>query len=249
MYKSINVIFLNLALLCLLTTSCQQQLYYQYQGGFEQIDEQINPDPETQAFVSPYKDKMDTEMNQIIGESSVQLTKESGESLLGNFVTDIQKEFAEETFGYKLDISVMNNGGMRNELPEGPITLGHIYELSPFDNYLVILEIKGTDVKKLAEFIARKKNMAVKGISFEVLEDKLISFQINGKQVQDNQTYLLAINDYLANGGDDMEFLAGLPKKEDSNILLRDMLIKMIKKKTESGQKLSAQIEGRQIYK
>ncbi|MFD2037235.1 5'-nucleotidase C-terminal domain-containing protein [Belliella marina] len=248
MIKYHKTTLLHLALLCILATSCKQQLHYQYQGGYEQIDGQAIPDPETQTFVNPYKEEMEAEMNQVIGESSISLTKGQGESLLGNFVTNIQKEFAEETYGYQVDISLMNNGGMRNELPEGAITLGHIYELSPFDNYLVILELQAADVKNLAEFIARRKNMAIQGLSVVGLEDELLSFQINGKEVMENQTYLLVINDYLANGGDDMEFLAGLPKKEDSNILLRDMLINMIKKKTGKGEKLYAQIEGRQIH-
>ncbi|MFN3803398.1 5'-nucleotidase C-terminal domain-containing protein, partial [Belliella pelovolcani] len=205
-------------------------------------------DPALTEMVSPYKAKMEAEMSTIIGQSVKALTRNRGESLLGNFVADLQRAYAEQEFGISIDISIINNGGMRNDLPEGNITLGNIYELSPFDNYLVILELTAQDVQKLAEFMAARKNMAVSGMEIIGEGNQVQSFKVNGQALDSNKVYLLAINDYLANGGDNMDFLTDLPVMENTDLLLRDMLIQMIKAKTARGEMLDAQIEGRQKY-
>ncbi|MCH7413665.1 5'-nucleotidase C-terminal domain-containing protein [Belliella sp. R4-6] len=237
------------SMISLLFLNCSPQLGFQFQGNYKAADETINQEENFVQFVSPYKEAMEEKMGTVIGISDKALTKEGRENLLGNFVTDIQKEYAEKKFGLTIDISIINNGGMRNELPIGQISLGNLYELSPFDNYLVILELQSSDVIKLAEFMTERKNMSVSGMRILGQDNQLKEFSVNGKPVETGKTYLLAINDYLANGGDNMDFLIGLPLKENSNILLRDMLIEMIQGKTSEGKNLNAEIEGRQIYR
>ncbi len=46
------------------------------------------------------------------------------------------------------DIAITNGGGLRRTLEKGPITMGDMYEIMPFDNYLVTFDLKGEDVKK-----------------------------------------------------------------------------------------------------
>ncbi|MCH7399618.1 5'-nucleotidase C-terminal domain-containing protein [Belliella sp. DSM 107340] len=237
------------SMISLLFLNCSPQLGFQFQGNYKAADETIEQEESFVQFVSPYKETMEEKMGTVIGVSEKALTKEGRENLLGNFVTDIQKEYVEKKFGLAVDISIINNGGMRNELPLGKITLGNIYELSPFDNYLVVLELQSNDVIKLAEFMTERKNMSVSGMRIYGEDNQLKEFSVNGKSVEQGKTYLLAINDYLANGGDNMDFLMGLHIKENSNILLRDMLIEMIQEKTSEGKNLNAEIEGRQIYR
>lgn len=238
-----QVLFASLISICLL--GCSPQLNYQASGEFTTINESIQQEAELVAFIEPYKDNMEAKMGSVIGTTQKALTRAGRESLLGNFVSDLQLEYAQEAFGYPIDISIINNGGMRNDLPEGPVTLGNIYELSPFDNFLVVLELQADDVKKLAEFIAVRKNMAFQGMRITSENDKLAELNIDGKDLESGKTYLLVINDYLANGGDNMEFLIGLPVKENSTTSIRDMLIMMIQQKTAAGEILNAKIEGR----
>lgn len=243
-----KIISSSLSLALVFFVACSPQLGHQFTGGFIANDLEIMADPALTEMVSPYKAKMEAEMSTIIGQSTKALTRSRGESLLGNFVADLQRAYAEQEFGINIDISIINNGGMRNDLPEGNITLGNIYELSPFDNYLVILELTAQDVQKLAEFMAARKNMAVSGMEIIGEGNQVQSFKVNGQALDSNKVYLLAINDYLANGGDNMDFLTDLPVRENTDLLLRDMLIQMIKAKTARGEKLDAQIEGRQKY-
>ncbi|PRY87530.1 5'-nucleotidase-like protein [Mongoliibacter ruber] len=230
-----------------LLIACAPQLQKSAQVTFLPLDSNVAVHPEMEDFVSPYRENLEAEMGKVIGETTSEINKAgSGETALGNLITDLQKEHAEQTFGYSIDISAMNNGGIRNILPMGEITLGNIYELSPFDNYLYILELDSERLRKLAEYAVSRKSLGLSGLYVESEGGKLVRYLVNGKQVEDDKTYLLAVNDYMASGGDNMDFLIDAPRKEQTDIVLRDLLIERIKALTEKGEKISARIEGRQ---
>lgn len=230
---------------------CQRPLYKNLaQGSFIAVDEESPLDSALYAFVNPFKVQLEAEMGKVIGESVRQLDKSgAGETPLGNLIADFQKEYAEEFFGYPVDISIINNGGIRNVLPQGNITLGNVFEISPFDNYLFVLELSSQDIQSLAEYATKGKNLGITGMYIVAENNTVKEVLIAGKPVQANTTYLLAVNDYLASGGDNMGFLTNLKRKEESSILLRDILRVGISKRTARGEKIDASIEGRQIYK
>jgi 2',3'-cyclic-nucleotide 2'-phosphodiesterase (5'-nucleotidase family) len=207
-------------------------------------------DPELQSLVEKYRKGMEAEMGIVIGNSNVALTNSlKGETALGNFVADVQKTVAEELLGKPIAISVINNGGLRNSLPKGPITVGNIYELSPFDNYLMILEMRAADILNLAKYVAINQNLGIRGITITSENGEVKSLEVNGEQPNENEIYYLAVNDYLASGGDNMQFLQNLNRKETYDLLLRDMLIEHIRELQAKGESINSQIEGRQIHK
>lgn len=227
---------------------CSPKLYKSHESEFFPINESIPADAAMTAYLQPFKVELEAKMNTVIGESEKALSKSgSGETALGNLVADFQKEFAEEAFGYPIAISIMNNGGLRNSLPEGAITLGNIYELSPFDNYLYVLELTAYDVQQLAEFAVKNKNLAVNGMFIESSAGELQRFLVDGNPVDADKIYLLVVNDYLANGGDNMGILKDLPRKQVSDLILRDVLIEKIRQKAAIGERIISNIEGRQV--
>lgn len=239
-----NLLLLSLAFLLI---CCSPQLYKTATGEHIAVNEQVKPSPEIDTFIQPYKTRLAEEMNTVIGETSGAILKiGQGETALGNLVADYQKAFAEMNLGFSIDISIMNNGGIRNNLPKGQITLGNIYELSPFDNYLYVLELNSDNVKDLAAFAARRKILGIAGMNIVAKNGEVTEIKINGEPPLPGKTYLLAVNDYLANGGDGMEMLTLLPRKIETDFLLREILITQIKSTTEKGQKITANIEGRQ---
>jgi 2',3'-cyclic-nucleotide 2'-phosphodiesterase (5'-nucleotidase family) len=241
--------FYHLFLTIFFVASCTGKLYKTSDAGFLIVDDQVIEDERISAFIQPYKAQLEAEMNTIIGETAAAIIKNgNGETPLGNLVADFQKEFAETALGYPIDISIINNGGMRNNLPEGPITLGNIYELSPFDNYLHVLILNGNQVLNLAEFAFERKILGISGMFIEAYEDELVNVKVNGKDIDFEKSYLLAVNDYLASGGDNMEFLVNLPRKEETDFLLREIIIHQIKDITKNSEKIFAQTEGRQKY-
>lgn len=233
----------------LLLSNCSPTPFKTGEAQFINLDTEISIDPETRNFIQPYKDNLEKEMNSVIGETTEAILKTgNGETPIGNLVADFQKEFAENMLGYPIDISIINNGGIRNTLPKGNITLGHIYELSPFDNYLQILELDHKDVRELVEFAVSRKILGISGMQITAKNGQILALKINGEELSTDKKYLLAVNDYLASGGDGMGFLSDIPRKAETEYLLREILIETIKAKTASGLKIEAKVEGRQKF-
>ena len=97
--------------------------------------------------VQPYKLKMDSIMNEVLGTSEQALLKGLPEGNLGDFVSDAVLKKANDNYKpddkINADVCLLNNGGLRSQLPKGKITLGNVFELMPFENEIVVLTIKG----------------------------------------------------------------------------------------------------------
>ena len=243
-----SIVFL--LFIALTFSSCQPNILTNQESSFLRVQQDVEKEKDLFQMIQPYRKNLEAEMNVPIGYSEMEMSHRGiGETALGNFVADVQKSFAEEIFGYDIDLSVMNNDGLRNSLPKGEITIGNIYELSPFDNYLYILALEAKDIQKLAEYIVEKRNLGINGMFIKSEAGVIETLMLNGQAPQEGKVYKLAINDYLANGGDNMAFLKELPRLEISNHLLRDILIREIKLQKDKGLSISSKIEGRQILK
>ncbi|MFC7667880.1 5'-nucleotidase C-terminal domain-containing protein [Hymenobacter humi] len=203
-------------------------------------------DPAAAALIAPYHDKVTTQMQEVLGNAPSALVKMPGESPLANFVADLQRARASQALGQPVPLGVMTNGGLRAGLPAGPVTLGSVFELMPFENELVVLDAPGPVVQRLFEYAARIK-MAVSGATYTVTFDGLPKdIRIGGQPFDANQnkTWPIAISDYLASGGDNMVFFKELTPRH-TNILLRNAIADYIRGLTKAGKPVTAQVEGR----
>src|SRR5690606_31538462 len=192
--------FLFFALIfSLIFTSCHNYFVRRGEAAYTrlQIDSTLEDDASLIQLYAPYRSQLDAEMSQVIGYSDVDLTKpaDAVETLLGNFFADAL--LAE---GRKLDpdaeFSFGTKGGLRIELPRGEITIGNLFELMPFENELVLLELSGDRVQQLAEFIAATDGQPVSGLRMTISEGKPANITIAGKPLDRSRTYKLVTYDY-----------------------------------------------------
>ena len=201
-------------------------------------------DAKMAAEIAPYRQRVTEQMSVVLGTAPVALTKNSGESPLGNFVADLQRERAALALHQPIDLAVMTNGGLRTAFPAGPITLGTVFELMPFENKLVVLDAPGPVVQQLFDYSARIK-MAVSGATYAVTSDgKPSDIRIGGQPFNPARTYAIAISDYLAGGGDNLIFFKPLAQR-DTGVLLRQAITDKITALTAQGKLVQAQVEGR----
>lgn len=186
-------------------------------------------------------------MDQVIGYSAVPLSKAQPECTMGNFMTDAQLVIARKTEP-GTQVSIMNYGGIRIPyVSPGAITKGKIYEMMPFDNKLTIVEVPGKVLHQLCDLIAAYGGWPVSGITFRIKDKKAENILVAGKPLNDQLIYLTAMSDYIANGGDNCDFLMPC-KKSYLNIFVRDMLIEYVTGLQTKGEKLNAQLEKRISY-
>ena len=132
-------------------------------------------------------------------------------------------------------------------MPEGIVRRGDIMLISPFENYLVVLEMKGSDLLELMRNIAAVKGEAVSSsVRMEITADgQLLSCTIGGKEIDPERTYTVATIDYLAEGNDKMYALKKAVKRHDIGLLARDAMMEYVIKH----RIIDSKMEGRIVVK
>jgi 2',3'-cyclic-nucleotide 2'-phosphodiesterase (5'-nucleotidase family) len=198
-------------------------------------------------MLQPYAVSMNASMDKVIGFSNNNLSAKQPESGLGNFMADCMKIMAEKKFARKVDAGFMNQGGIRSYLPKGNITVGKIFELMPFDNLIVLQEVKGAVLLRFLDKVAADGGWPVSnGLTMGIKEKKAVNITINGKPINPDATYVIANSDYIANGGSDCDMLRGIAQI-NKGYLLRDALIEFVTGFTQQGKPLDYSIENRVV--
>lgn len=169
----------------------------------------VAEDPEMVAFIMPYKQQMDSIMNEVIGYSDEDMGSKTPDSKLPQFVLEVIRKQAEKVTGEKIDLAMVNLGGLRSPIYKGPVTVGNIYSTFPFENALTIVTIKGRAIKDLYKLVNDRKRLAVTRLD----------------NIDDKKEYRLATIDYLVDGNDNASMLGSSFNREDTGIMLRDLII------------------------
>ena len=204
-----------LALLVLFSCSTS----YNIQSSDSNITEvKASADSSVLAIIAPYQKAIEAEMNEILTYSKIRLTKKGTESLLGNFVTDLCLNYSDA------HLCVMNNGGLRTSIDKGPISRGKIYELMPFENELVVLELNKEDYLGLLDYICKRDGEPFSGINITMNKEGNVINNTWPVNFENNEKVKVLTSDYLANGGDKMSFFQN-KEQYKVGLKLRDAII------------------------
>jgi 5'-nucleotidase len=186
-------------------------------------------------------------VNQVIGESSIAITRTqaaSGESALGNLIADAQRAATGS------DFSFMNPGGVRADLDAGPITWGELFTIQPFGNSLVRMDLTGEQVRTLLEqqWVGQTspRLLQISGLRYTwdaAAPDgaKVIEITKDGIVLDPAAIYSVTVNSFIAAGGDNFSVLVDGTNRVGGDVDL-DALITYV---TSLSQPIVAQVEGR----
>ena len=212
-----------------------------YSGTFEnairyQINDSIPEDKKLLALIAPYTEKLNATMLSGIAPLSGELTLGKPESTLGNWITDILQRYITETKGIKCDFTLSNYGGVRsNFIKQDSLRVGMIFELLPFDNELLVLDLKGSDIEALVRYMAKSGFWPVsKGINILQTDNKIEWIKIQGQPLVPEKMYKVQMPDYVANGGEGTAFLANAPR-EKTGMYMREAVIEQLRIETKKG--------------
>jgi 2',3'-cyclic-nucleotide 2'-phosphodiesterase (5'-nucleotidase family) len=195
--------------------------------------------------IAPYKVQLDAKMNETIATLGTDLVKRQPESTMGNWVADGMLWGANQ-YNFHADFAISNYGGMRVPvISAGLLTIGELYELSPFDNQLLIVDVPGHLVDTLFRYIASRDGWPVShNVRLVISQKQLIRATVDGASPDPAKTYKVAMPDYVANGGDDAKFLIPLPRVSTQK-MQRDVLIDFARHTARNGEVIYTRMEGR----
>lgn len=191
-----------------------------------------------ESFIKPYREEVQAQMSVKLAYAPEAIDK-AGEwqTELGNLFAAatiaIADSISRQSQNTGIDFCMLNAGGIRAMIPKGDITVGTAYEIMPFENNIVIVEMAAKDIRELLQyFISDKRPHPLSGLSFTIGKDKLpYNIRINGAAYDPLKTYSVATSDYLYNGGDNMFFFNNGGKMYDTNYKVRDALVAYFKKR------------------
>jgi|HigsolmetaAR206D_1030411.scaffolds.fasta_scaffold02215_2 Predicted extracellular nuclease len=147
------------------------------------------------------------------------------ESVLGNFIADVQLAGTRDPGRGGAQIAFMNPGGLRADLlydPDGVVTYAEAFAVQPFANDVVTKSYTGAQIKQVLE-----EQWQPEGASRPVLwlgvskgffytydpeapkGSRITSMTLNGTPIDPAATYRVTVNSFLAAGGDNFTTLAG----------------------------------------
>jgi 2',3'-cyclic-nucleotide 2'-phosphodiesterase (5'-nucleotidase family) len=209
-------------------------------------------DSSSYKLIAPYKYEMDKIMNEILVVSDSALTKELPEGSLGNFVSDAVLKKTNDVYkpadNLPANICLLNNGGLRAQLPKGSITRGNAYELMPFENSIVILTLTGERMQQLFQSLVNNNGAPFGGATVKAKGKKITELKINGQAFDITKNYKVVTSDYLAAGGDKYDFFKDPVKTETLNYKLRDAIIDYMIEENKKGNPIKSRKDGRIKY-
>ncbi len=197
------------------------------------------------ATIAPYKAQLDAKMNRQLATLATPLTKEGAESTIGNWMADLMMAAAKDRFPDRdIAFATGNSGGIRvREIGTGPLLVSEIYEMMPFDNELVLLDLSGAEMKAFISHIANSGGWPVsEELSVQLRKEQLM-VKVSGQEIDPSARYLVATVDYVANGGSGSSMVKGKPQIA-SNEKVRDLLIEYAAKATAP---ISIKAEGKRM--
>src|SRR5216117_2010550 len=191
--------------------------------------DQVQPDAALADTLRPYQRAIEAVTSRSVAHSKIELRRVGEEYGLGRLIADAQRNVA------KADVAIVNNGGIRADLPAGTVTYGDLYAVQPFQNRLVRLFARGEVLKQALEHVVAgdRADAHVSGLEVwydprEPVGHRVAKVRLaNGRGIDGGRTYSVAMSDFLAAGGSGYAMLRGLPAA-DVGLVDLDALIQYL---------------------
>lgn len=184
-------------------------------------------DLEAEAIHARYAPEIEKVMSEPVCEVTAPITREgAGSSALGNLLCDAMRE------AVGAEIAFHNRTGIRADLPAGTARLRQMYQLSPFGNTIVTMELTGAEIVELVDhmFEAPRMFLETSGLAVEFdatapAGKRILSASVGGKPIEAARRYRVATNNFLARGGDGHEVFTRGRNIRDTLVVLLDAQI------------------------
>ena len=215
-----------------------------WEGNPIPVTMDIAEDPTSRKMLDTLTVPLTALRRQIIGQTSTGLNGaredvRKRENSMGNVLADAALMAGEKGGAV---IGLVNGGGVRSSIDQGPITYEEAITVQPFGNTLTLLDLTGAELKQALEHgvatWAEGKGQFLnvsKGVqyTFDLAKpagQRLVSATLNGQPLDDAKTYTVAVNTFTATGGDGFDVFKNTKgRRIDTGTLDIDLLINYLK--------------------
>ena len=186
-------------------------------------------------------------VKEVIGYSEKEMLRYRPQCELSNWFTDFLRHKTAELTERKVDVAIYNFGGIRTDMPQGPITVDDIMSMFPFRNSLCYVALKGADLRAIFEYLAQTQMQAVSGVQLVIRDQKLESVKVGGEPLDDKKTYGVATINFLLTGGDGLFIAKNALELIDSGVYVKDAIIPYIQRLTRESRAIEGKLDDRVV--
>ena len=186
-------------------------------------------------------------VKEVIGYSEKEMLRYRPQCELSNWFTDFLRRKTAELTERKVDVAIYNYGGIRTDMPQGPITVDDIMSMFPFRNSLCYVALKGADLRAIFEYLAQTQMQAVSGVQLVIRDHQLESVKVGGEPLDDKKTYGVATINFLLTGGDGLFIAKNALELIDSGVYVKDAIIPYIQRLTRESTAIEGKLDDRVV--
>ncbi|MDR6300327.1 5'-nucleotidase [Mesonia maritima] len=227
-------------LLLLIGVSCKEENLKVSKITGEQIaiDTSLTSNESLDEFIAPFAENIEKEMNSVLAYAAYDLDKTDGKfnTAIGNMEADAVKEMLNpillKRINDTLDAVLLNYGGIRSTIAKGKITTKTAYDIMPFENEAVVVQLNANTIRALFNYLAENKVAhPIAGMQLILKENgEIEKALVQNKPLDSTKNYLIATNNYLQQGGDNMDFFSKADTIYEMDYKLRNLFIDYFKK-------------------
>jgi len=221
-------------------------------GGNDPIAAAIPDDPDLARVIAPLAEEIHASFGRVIAQAPHGLARREGpgELPLGFLLADAMRAGAAAAIGTEVRLAFTNSGGIRRDLPLGPVQVGDLYEVVPFDNELVVAEYTGAEVLAIVrEAIQRRGGEPLSGLRVTAAgpleQPQVTATWADGTALDPAATYRVATSDYLLSNGDATPTLKRGRHVVLTSVPVRQLLIDWCEREGKAGRPVEAPEGGR----
>jgi 2',3'-cyclic-nucleotide 2'-phosphodiesterase (5'-nucleotidase family) len=164
----------------------------------------LPPDPALLDLIAGFQGEVAHLVDRVVTRLETEIRKpRRGDLMLGRIIADAQRAAT------GTQIALMNSGGVRRGLPAGDITYGTLFELQPFGNRLVTMEMSGESLLDALEYGMKSDGAELQLSGVRVTHaptaragDRVLRAELfDGTPIDPTGRYTVTVNDFLSIGG------------------------------------------------
>ncbi len=172
----------------------------------------VADDPRLAAVVAPALTRADALRDEALGPKLLPgfALRHRRENPAGNLLTDLMLRARPG-----VDVAILNGGGLRADLPAGPLRYGALYQALPFDNRFARVRLRADQLAAmLAVGLTGGPHLSIAGVTAQARCEggkPVVTLLRRGKPLRADAPIVLLTSDFLATGGDRLFAAMGEP--------------------------------------
>lgn len=185
----------------------------------------------------------------VVAQSAREMNQTQPDGDLSNWIVDHIMEDVAAAARRRVDVGIINSGGIRVDMPAGDVILDDIVSMFPFRNHLCYVALAGSDLLEVFRGMASRRVQPFGGARLVVEDGRIDTLLVGGAPIDPEKVYGLATVDFLLDGGDGLTLAKNAKELIITDKLVVDSMLPFVESYKKDGRLIESAPDGRFIIR